>query len=421
VDDDPSTLQALSELITTHLRPESVETCLSGAEALERVATLDYDVIVSDIRMPGMDGLALMQEVQRLCPGTPILLITGHGDEDLGVKVLAAGAYAFSQKPINRDIFVGLLRNAMQLRHLTRALEQRTAELECKSKELENVAKVNAHSAAIVASSEDAIISKDLQGIITSWNKAAERIFGYQAHEVIGHSVAVLIPPDLPDEEPMILERIRRSERIENYETVRRRKDGSNIDISLTVSPIIDATGHIIGASKIARDITDRKQAEELVHHYRQVMHALSAAVCTCDAEGHVMLYNQAAVALWGREPEVGKDLWCGSWRMYQEDGSALPLESSPMAMAIREGQPVGGRKIVIERPDGTRSRVLSSADPMRDSSGVVIGVINVLVELSESKPTEAAMDVLVQKVRQANQRSQQSLQARKHPRSDWD
>lgn len=116
--------------------------------------------------------------------------------------------------------------------------------------------------ASIVESSEDAIVSKDVNGIIRSWNAGAEHLFGYTPQEVIGQPVTILMPPDRVDEEPGILARIARGERIHHYETVRRRKDGSLIDISLTVSPLKSPDGRIIGASKIARDITDRKRAQ---------------------------------------------------------------------------------------------------------------------------------------------------------------
>jgi PAS domain S-box-containing protein len=116
--------------------------------------------------------------------------------------------------------------------------------------------------AAIVETSDDAIIGKDLDGIITTWNRGAERLFGYTAQEVIGRPITILIPPEKADEEPGILARIRRGERIDHYETVRRRKDRTQIDVSLSVSPILDNKGIVVGASKIARDITERKRAE---------------------------------------------------------------------------------------------------------------------------------------------------------------
>jgi two-component system, chemotaxis family, CheB/CheR fusion protein len=120
--------------------------------------------------------------------------------------------------------------------------------------------------ASIVEFSDDAIISKDLHGVITSWNRGAQALFGYTAREAVGNSVRMLIPPDRLDEESEILARIRRGEHIEHYETVRRRKDGTLIDISLTVSPVKNAAGEIVGASKIARNISERKRAEDALH-----------------------------------------------------------------------------------------------------------------------------------------------------------
>jgi PAS domain S-box-containing protein len=141
--------------------------------------------------------------------------------------------------------------------------------------------------AAVVGSSNDAIISKDVNGIITSWNDGAERLFGYSADDAIGKPVTILIPPERQNEEVAILERIRRGERVEHYETVRQRKDGSLIDISLAVSPLKDAYGKVIGGSKIARDITDRKRAEatqklllrELDHRVKNTLANVQAIV----------------------------------------------------------------------------------------------------------------------------------------------
>jgi PAS domain S-box-containing protein len=148
-------------------------------------------------------------------------------------------------------------------------------------KEAENA---KARLAAIVESSDDAIISKDLNGIINSWNRGAERLYGYTAEEVIGQPITILIPAERLDEEPRILERIRRGERIEHYETVRRRKDGGLLNISLTVSPIVDGSGQIVGASKIARDITERKRTER---ELQKLTEELESRVAERTAELH--------------------------------------------------------------------------------------------------------------------------------------
>jgi PAS domain S-box-containing protein len=134
--------------------------------------------------------------------------------------------------------------------------------------------------AAIVESSDDAIIGKNLNGVITHWNRGAERIFGYTADEIVGRPVTVLIPPERQDEEPMILGRLRRGERVDHFETVRCRKDGERVDISLTISPIKDHTGNVVGASKIARDITIRKRTEL----QQQALYDLALAVNRAEA-----------------------------------------------------------------------------------------------------------------------------------------
>ena len=147
------------------------------------------------------------------------------------------------------------------------------------------------HYAAIIESSDDAIISKDLNGVIMSWNQGAQRLFGYTAGEAIGKPVIILMPEDRYNEEPMILERIRRGEKIDHYETVRQRKDGTLVDISLTVSPILDRNGVIVGASKIARDITERRRAQERqdlllreMDHRIKNLFALAMSVVTLSA-----------------------------------------------------------------------------------------------------------------------------------------
>ncbi len=149
----------------------------------------------------------------------------------------------------------------------------------------------SAFLAAIVESSDDAIISKSLQGIITTWNLSAERLFGYSADEAVGRPITILIPEDRLGEEPAILARINAGERVDHFETVRRRKDGTLIDISLTISPIRSSDGTIIGASKIARDISERKRAAEHqdmllreMHHRVKNLFAITGSIISLAA-----------------------------------------------------------------------------------------------------------------------------------------
>src|SRR5688572_6393642 len=136
--------------------------------------------------------------------------------------------------------------------------------------------RARAHLAALVASSEDAIVSKTLEGIVTSWNASAERLFGYTAAEMIGQSILQVIPEDLRHEETEILAKLRAGERIERYETLRLRKDGTRFEVSLTVSPVRDATGRIVGAAKIAHDITDRRRVERALKEEAETLETLN-------------------------------------------------------------------------------------------------------------------------------------------------
>ncbi|HEY0049207.1 MAG TPA: PAS domain S-box protein, partial [Pyrinomonadaceae bacterium] len=177
---------------------------------------------------------------------------------------------------------------------------------------------------AIIDSAEDAIISKTLEGIITSWNKSAQRIFGYTAEEIVGKSVLTLIPPDLQHEENIIIGKIKSGERLEHYETTRVRKDGRLIDISLTVSPIKDLNGQIIGASKIARDISVRKQIEaklkeqsEILETINHVGQMLSAEL---DQQKLVQAITDAATEL------TGAEFGAFFYNVYQADGGSYML-----------------------------------------------------------------------------------------------
>ncbi len=163
--------------------------------------------------------------------------------------------------------------------------------------------------AAIVESSDDAIVSKDLNGIVTSWNNAAERIFGWTEEEIVGRSILTIIPPELHGEEPIILAKIAAGERIEHFETVRMHKNGDRLAISLTVSPMRDRSGKIVGGAKIARDITQQKRAEHAALRLAAIVESSDDAIVSKDLNGIVTSWNKAAERIfgWKEEEMVGR------------------------------------------------------------------------------------------------------------------
>jgi PAS domain S-box-containing protein len=163
--------------------------------------------------------------------------------------------------------------------------------------------------AAIVDCSDDAIVSKNLDGVITSWNKAAERLFGYSAGEAIGQHIALIVPSERREEEVKILERLRRGDRVDHFETVRVRKNGTMLDVSLTISPVKDAAGRVIGASKVARDITERKRAERTQAEQARLLDLSSDAIFVRDTADRITYWNKGAWELYGytREEALGR------------------------------------------------------------------------------------------------------------------
>jgi two-component system, chemotaxis family, CheB/CheR fusion protein len=182
--------------------------------------------------------------------------------------------------------------------HRANARARRTVE------ERKQADQVSAHLAALVTSSSDAIISKDLDGIVTSWNEGANLVFGYTSDEMVGQSIRRLIPADIQAEEDFILSRIGAGERIEHYETVRLRKDGTKIDVSLTISPVKDSSGRIIGASKIAHDVTEQRRIQDALRESQDrllgLINSAMDAVIVVDARQQIVLFNPAAEQMFG-------------------------------------------------------------------------------------------------------------------------
>ena len=255
--------------------------------------------------------------------------------------------------------------------------------------------------ASIVDSTDDAIFSKTLDGVITSWNKAAERIYGYQAEEIIGQPASLLIPPDSPNEMVEILDRIRLGERVGPYETTRRRKDGTIIAISLTVSPIHDAVNRVVGASTIARDITERErvraQASAAAQYSRSLIEASLDPLVTISAEGKITDVNEATVRVTGVEREhlVGTDFS----DYFTEPDRAREGYRQVFAQGFVTHYP-----LTIRHTGGDLTEVLYNASVYTDAGGRVLGVVATAHDVTDSKrllretsETKAFLDNILQ------------------------
>jgi len=248
--------------------------------------------------------------------------------------------------------------------------------------------------AAVVESSDDAIISKDLDGIILSWNTGAQRLFGFNEEEAVGQSITILIPPELPDEEDTILQRLRNGESIEHFETVRVTKGGKRVDVSLTISPLRDSAGRLVGASRIARDITDRKQAErdlrESEERFRLVANTAPVLIWMSGTDKLCTFFNQGWLNFTGQtmDHELGEGWASGvhpddlphCLRVYSESFDAR----TDFELEYR-----------LRRFDGEYRWVVDYGAPRFESDGTFRGYIGSCIDITERKSSEAALHEL--------------------------
>jgi len=248
--------------------------------------------------------------------------------------------------------------------------------------------------AAVVESSDDAIITKDLNGIIQSANPAAFKLFEYQPDELIGRSVRILIPPDRQQEEDEILGKIRRGERVDHFETIRLTKNGRELDISLTVSPVRDASGTIIGVSKTARDITEqRRLAAELSAQrewFRVTLESIGDAVIATDMRGHVVFMNPVAEHLTGWTIDTARGRPCADIFNIVNENTRRVVDN-PVTRVLREGVTTGlANHTVLIAADGVERPIDDSGAPIRSRDGRIVGVVLVFRDVSERRRVEA-------------------------------
>jgi PAS domain S-box-containing protein len=242
--------------------------------------------------------------------------------------------------------------------------------------------------AAIVESSDDAIISKDLEGRITSWNRAAERLYGYSAQEMLGQSVLRIIPPELRDEEARILQKVRGGQRLEHFETVRLTRDGRRIEVALTVSPVRSASGEIIGASKVARDLRSQREGDRAKAILAAIVMSSDDAIISKDLRGVVTSWNPAAERMYGFRAEemIGSPIAkIIPPHLHEEEASILAR--------IRAGLPIDHFQTTRVRKDGTTFPVSITVSPIRDPVGRVIGASKIARDITQQQEAQRKKD----------------------------
>jgi two-component system cell cycle sensor histidine kinase/response regulator CckA len=249
--------------------------------------------------------------------------------------------------------------------------------------------------AAIVESSQDAIIGKDLDGLIMSWNKGAEVMYGYASNEVIGQHISVLTPPGRSDEVPRILDELRKGQRISSLETVRMAKSGKLLNVSLTISPVQDSDGTIIGASVVGRDITAEKIAQEALRQANETsIYSSPVPIVAADPQSLVTMLNPAAADVfgWSEKEVIGKPVPI----IPPDDTEAAAL----LHRRLLSGETLTGVEVRRQRRDGSLLTISLSASPLWDENHKVKGIIGFLTDITERKSAEEALRKAEEKYR---------------------
>ncbi len=251
-----------------------------------------------------------------------------------------------------------------------------------------------ARLAAIVESSDDPIIGENLNGVITDWNAAAERMFGYTASEIIGNSILTLVPPELQHEEPLILSQIREGARIEHHETERLHKSGRRLEVSLSLSPIRDSSGRVVGASKIVRDVSERRRSERARLMLAAIVESSDDAIASKNLDGIITSWNAAAERLFGYTPDeiIGQSVL----RLIPRE---LHYEEPRIIAKLRAGERIEHFETRRMRKNGEIFDVSLTVSPIRAADGTIIGASKIVRDISELKSAQTA---LIEKERMA-------------------
>jgi len=342
----------------------------------ERLEKAEYDVILADFNLRNWTALDALEILKRSGKDIPLIMVTGFLGDEAAAECIKRGAADFVLKD----------RPARLPNTVQRVLEEKRLRTENK-RALETTSRL----ATIVESSDDAIIGKTLEGVITNWNKGAEKLYGYSAGEVLGQPISVLAPPERAEEVTQILARLKRGERLEHFESVRVRKDGSLVDVSLSIFPLTDSRGEVTGIASIARDVTERKRADQELHEseerYRSLVEAAPDVIYTVSAEdGSLTSLNPAFETLtgWSRAEWLGKPF---VGMVHPDD---LPVAVERFQKALRgEMHPPRELRVLCKSGEYLVGE-FTSTQQVKD--GKVVGQLAIARDITDRKRAEEAL-----------------------------
>jgi len=421
-DDHEVVRRGVRSLLKSRADWEVCGEAVDGRDAVQKAKELKPDVIVMDIGMPHLNGLEAARVIRKEVPQSEILILSQHEATEMRPAALQAGAREYITKSdVARDLLTAVESVTQRLivsgptqgiqRSAPTNGEPKIREREISVIEIspqKRAEEANAWLAAVVESSDDAIISEDLNGIITSWNAGAQRMFEYTKVEAVRQPIKLIIPSDLYDEEARILQRLRNGERIDHYESIRLSKSGKQIDVSLTISPVRGSDGRVLGASKIARDITERKQAEEAlrkvydelelrvlertselerrtaqVQEQAELLDLANDAIFVRNLDAKITYWNQGAERLygWTRAEVLGKPI-----DDYLKTHFPQPF-ADIRSEILRTGSWQG--ELIHSTKDRRRITVASRWSVWSDKQGKPLGFLELNTDLTEQKRAE--------------------------------
>ncbi|MGB9978406.1 PAS domain S-box protein [Methanobacterium sp.] len=362
---------------------------------LKNVETLDeglklfkyhsFDIILLDLGLPDSDGIETFIEVNRECHETPIIILTGLTDEKTGINAVKMGAQDYLIK--------GQVESTLLERSIKYSIERKKAEEKIQI------------FANIVESSDDAIITKSFDGTVTSWNRGAEHIYGYSSDEIIGKPISLLESDIFKGETKRLIEKIKNGERIRHYETLRLKKDNTLINVSITLSPVFDTSGELVAISTIARDITEKKRAEEdlkLANRYnRSLIEASLDPLVTIGPDGKIndVNYSTELITGYARDELIGTDF---------SDYFTEPEKAREVYQQVFQDEKVFNYALEIKHRKGHVTPVLYNASVYRDESDDIIGIFAAARDITERKQAEEKLKEIIEELERSNYELQQ-------------